>query len=412
MDTTPERQPRTGQRILLVWLLTRIDMKKLVLLHILVLLAARVTAFSTPQTNSHAWRIRSQTRTAPLFESFTASAERLKGVADFEAWFRQCEGSKCDGRIAHALFDGRLRGLAWKGESTSAMGQMASVPSSVVLQADESQPNWDAILACKLWEEVLQGSNGSLYGYISLLTQGHWDATSSKTEAPPSTAPNALRHWTQSQRQVLASSAVGQKLLDLDSRQLQDWHAKYSQLSVVDRPASLDQLIWAMEVVHSRAFRGVNQNAVSSLPALLAPVAAAAVGWAYYSSAAFPTDAVLYGLGIVAVLPSLYNAVAGQPSLVVLLPLIDSANHLESAGSSVDYNPLSRAFELSLQPNCIVPEGDGTQQLYISYGPKKDAELLLNYGFLPDVLGGEGSDETARQEQRRELAQTFLSRNA
>jgi hypothetical protein len=91
----------------------------------------------------------------------------------------------------------------------------------------------------------------------------------------------------------------------------------------------------------------------------------------------------------------------------VLLPLIDSANHFESADSTIDFNVLANAFELSIGPNCIKEEADGQQQLYISYGRKSDTELLLNYGFLPDVP----CDNIDNDMLRRQMADAFVKRN-
>lgn len=345
----------------------------------------------------------------------TKCSTGLEGVADFERWFRQSEGSKCDARIQHAILgSGRVRGLAWKGSRQDASGSLASVPRSVVLQADESLPNWDAVLASKLWKEVIQGDGSAMFGYVRLLTKGAFDASSTAafpSDIPPSTAPNALRHWTAEQRARLSQSAAGQQLLDLDDRQARDWQAKYQQLAPVDRPATFEQFKWAMEVVHSRAFRGMDLKIVSSLPAIFAPVAAGAIGWAYFATTPFLNDVVFVGLGILALIPLLLNLIGGDQKSIVLLPLIDSANHLESVNSSIDFNPLSGAFELTVQPDCIVSEDDGQQQLYISYGAKRDNELLLNYGFLPGVACGDGMDESDRDRQRQELAEAFLSRS-
>jgi hypothetical protein len=54
-----------------------------------------------------------------------------------------------------------------------------------------------------------------------------------------------------------------------------------------------------------------------------------------------------------------------------------------------------------------VNEPNGKPQLFISYGKKKDTELLLNYGFLRGV-SSEGDSST----RRRKLAETFLANNS
>jgi hypothetical protein len=177
----------------------------------------------------------------------------------------------------------------------------------------------------------------------------------------------------------------------LDAKQQNDWEQKYKQLSSsssppLDRPASFAQFAWAMEVVHSRAFRGVDTNISNILVAIVAPLVAGALGYTYYSSTAFPSEFVFYGLSIMAVAPLLWNVLVQTNKSVVLLPLIDSANHLETAESSIVFNPLSGCFELSLQPSCIVPQRNADddhpqQQVYINYGTKKDTELLPTMAF-------------------------------
>jgi len=141
----------------------------------------------------------------------------------------------------------------------------------------------------------------------------------------------------------------------------------------------------------------------------------------YATRTAEPSDAVLAGLAGAALLPTLVRN-DDAATAAVLLPLIDSANHLEEADSRIDYDPVQQCFELSIGPACLVPEDDGSAstprqtQLYVSYGKKKDPELLLNYGFLPGVStttspttttnGGGGGDD-----YRRRLAEAFLHRN-
>jgi hypothetical protein len=66
---------------------------------------------------------------------------------------------------------------------------------------------------------------------------------------------------------------------------------------------------------------------------------------------------------------------------------------------------------------CLVKEADGAverAQVCISYGIRKDSELLMNYGFLRGVtMGGLENEERSneRDEIRQRLAGEFLSRN-
>ena len=94
--------------------------------------------------------------------------------------------------------------------------------------------------------------------------------------------------------------------------------------------------------------------------------------------------------------------------MAVLLPLIDSANHLEEADSAIEYSPLTDSFDLKGGPKCLLEEEDGKQQLYISYGKKSDRELLLNYGFLKGTSYKVGENET---ERRKQLAEKFIANN-
>jgi len=88
--------------------------------------------------------------------------------------------------------------------------------------------------------------------------------------------------------------------------------------------------------------------------------------------------------------------------------LIDSANHSPQADSSIEYDPLQKCFDLKIGPKCL-DMNSSPPQLYISYGNKGDAELLLNFGFLPGV--NVENDASTREEQRKRLADAFLQRN-
>ena len=81
---------------------------------------------------------------------------------------------------------------------------------------------------------------------------------------------------------------------------------------------------------------------------------------------------------------------------------------------------LGGVFTLSIEEEgCVVQDGGGGEnQLFISYGDKGDAELLLNYGFLEDVdmkdFGGGSSLNDEEKEHwdavRKLLAETFVER--
>ena len=68
----------------------------------------------------------------------------------------------------------------------------------------------------------------------------------------------------------------------------------------------------------------------------------------------------------------------------------------------INYNQLSESFNLSVGENCIV-DTNGKKQLFISYGKKKDTELLLNYGFLQGVDVSDSNADARRRKKRSHL---------
>ena len=91
--------------------------------------------------------------------------------------------------------------------------------------------------------------------YCSLLTRGaNLDPTATEY---PSTAPDALRHWTTIQKKRLEESENGKKVLEAEKKQQEEWKHKYNSLGLALRAnMTYDDFRWAMEAVHSRAFRG------------------------------------------------------------------------------------------------------------------------------------------------------------
>jgi hypothetical protein len=340
-------------------------------------------------------------------ESQSTTSNVLGGVANFETWFASVPGAECNPFVKHVDF-ASLRGLSYSMKSPLELRQAESllkIPRSVVLESDFSANDWDANLAEQLWRECALGSSSKISGYCTLLTRD-W-APRDSTDAPPSTAPDALRHWTDEQKSPLASNQAGQRLLDLQKQQEGQWKSKFSQVSGM----TWEQFEWAMEVVHSRSFCGNFGIGSSLLPPAVstaAPVVAAMAVYIYSVQFHGQEDIVLIGLAALGAIPAILNLVAQKPPVAVLLPLIDSANHREDADSSIEYTPLSDSFTLAAGSKCLV-ETDGKRQLFISYGKKTDSELLLNYGFLQGVPSdGEDSDISIH---RRNLAEEFIALN-
>lgn len=366
-----------------------------------------VAVLATVLTLSSGWaptRIAPSRRTSVLSLSVLSSSfDTLGGVQEFEEWFTTSPGASCRPSLQHASF-GSLRGLTFTEENGIKENTHAlTIPDKLVLSAPISDPNWDVQLAQQLWTECLKGRKSDIHGYCALLTLGTLvDANS----CPPSTAHNALRHWTDAQRQLLGKSVKGSKLLGYQKEQELQWKSNYACLQT---NMTWQQFEWAMEVVHSRAFCGTFGNAPSLFAA--APVLAGAIGYTYWQNNPEPSDLLLFGLAILGALPVLVTFASPEQERAVLLPLIDSANHLETADSSIEYNPLTREFTLNVGPKCLVEEEGGKTQLYISYGKKSDAELLNNYGFLPGISCSDGENEAAQDSQRTRLAEAFIQRN-
>jgi len=167
-----------------------------------------------------------------------------------------------------------------------------------------------------------------------------------------------------------------------------------------------------LEVVHSRAFRGkYGLSPFRTLGSIAAPFVASAAGIKYFVGNPKVDENVLLGLTFLASTPIIANLVSPDEGEVVLLPLIDSANHRETADSSIEYDPIQGKFSLKIGQKCLRTEEEGKQQMYISYGKKQGSELLLNYGFLQEVPCNTGEDFESRNSQRLQLAEEFLKKN-
>jgi len=394
--------------------------------------------------------------------------------SEFSRWFSDFPKSTRDPYIYHSLF-GTLRGMEWNGNMADVPSKrrvIANVPRQMVLQSDNFRDDWDVQLTKSLWQEFLLKEKSDIYGYCQLLlnTNNNNNNTNKNTKddddyqatttmnSQNSVSPNAIRHWDDDSKSLLSETMAGKKLVYFEQTQMNSWKKKYDDYLISTRSTptqatttktneimTWDQFLWIMEVVHSRAFSGdfgtttnsatkknespLNEVAKNALFPLVAAVGGIIASQQQLSSE--PPLPVLLGLGAIAVLPLLLQltkdtSVEGKSA--VLLPLIDSANHMEEADSSIQYDPISNAFQLSVGPNCLVPDTNNDNdndnnndnnsatnnkrtQLFISYGKKKDSELLLNYGFLANVPCSDGNDEQSRKYQRIRLAEEYIKRN-
>jgi len=267
-----------------------------------------------------------------------------------------------------------------------------------------------------LLRECQQGQQSDIHGYCSLLTRGQDFNTA--FPCPPSTAPDCIRNWTPAQIELLKESKRGERLVRIHEQQAGEWLEKYDALPPSDRNTfTKEQFFWAMEAVNSRAFKGDfgGENVLKKLSSSLLPFAAAAFALNYIQAGPFASDerftVALLALSCAPVLLNFVSENFGMKTTdAVLLPFIDSANHVESARSNLEFDPLKGVFTVSVEGrNCIVDD-DGKKQFYVSYGTKKDTELLLNYGFLPAMDVSNMDASTSEDETRRRLAATFNSR--
>ena len=378
------------------------------------LLLASAGAFSLP---GHSNRAKSHKLPATV-------EKQLSGVSEFEQWFSKnhSEDNNSLKNVKHSHFSNG-RGLEFIGkiENIQDKKPVIRLSKDFVLQSvmvDDKESlesladDWDCDLALQLLKEWKKGKTSNIYGYCALLSRGN-DFT--PETCPPWTAPDCIRHWTADQRNFLAKSTRGERLLRVAEKQEQEWHSKYKALSELDQKTfTRDQFFWALETVNSRAFKGDfgGEDLLKKISNSLIPFAAAAFALNYIRQDPFGMDETftiaLLALSCAPVVLNFISETFGLKKMdAVLLPLIDSANHMESAGSTIEFDPIKGEFTVSSERNCIVEDQDGKRQFYITYGPKRDTELLLNYGFLSNIE----LDASLTDDERREiLAQEFNAR--
>lgn len=203
-----------------------------------------------------------------------------------------------------------------------------------------------------------------LVRYCSLLTRGQ--DFSKCQPCPQSTAPDTIRNWSDNEKEMLTSTQRGERLLRAEQKQTQEWIDKYAALSNSDRDEfSYPQFRWAMEAVHSRAFKGnfTGQDPLKELSKALLPFAAGAFALNYIRSDPFGADEnVTLLLLAFSCAPVILNFLSDRLNKAkieaVLLPMIDSANHKETAQSEISFDPLKGAFTVCAEgTSCIEKDG-------------------------------------------------------
>ena len=334
----------------------------------------------------------------------------MGGVDIFESWFPTTKNKKKQ-MVRHALFDSNtLRGLEYIGKDED--DTILTVPSSLVLSTTFDE-NWDVNLAMTLLNECAAGPSSPMYGYCALLCQGTEFAE--ETSLPPWTAPHALRHWSNDELAVLQSNKRGKKLVSAMEQQREDWSTKYRSL-VDTTKFSKEQFVWAMEAVHSRAFCGdfgFASPTSSMIRNFSIPFSFTAFAINYMLLQSNNDNLLLTVLlALIGFSPLLINVSTNRQGDAVLLPFIDSANHVQEAQSIIEFDPLQRAFSLTIGRNCLIQDNNNKEQLVISYGAKRDSELLLNYGFLPGIqlsTDDDNDDDDDESNYRLRLANAYIN---
>ena len=298
-----------------------------------------------------------------------------------------------------------------------------TLPRSLTLSTT-SASHWDSELATQLLNAVFLGSSSPLSGYVSLLTNGLYGSSSapppslpldssglplscSSSPLPQWTSPSSLRHWSASERSYLIECCgpVGERAVKSAIDQLQSW----VKISGSDPTGILNTddikdnrtlwFVWAMEAVNSRAFRGVGgvKNGRLVAAALIAQGLGLAsgcvgVGFDEFSMVAGGGVAFFIGLGV-----NIFKGLR-NPKEVLMLPYIDSANHDAESKNLIQYNPIKREFEFTWG------DADSRQdeELFISYGDRSSADLLINFGI---IKGGKEGRESDRRIMAEMLAQ-------
>merc|ERR1719393_644590 len=108
-----------------------------------------------------------------------------------------------------------------------------------------------------------------------------------------------------------------------------------------------EQFSWAMEAVHSRAFRGEfgaldagEGGQLRKIASLLLPFSALTFG--FFAATDPGMNDYYLPAALVAASPVVLTAIADQQGSkeAVMLPFIDSANHLQEADSVIEYDPV------------------------------------------------------------------------
>jgi hypothetical protein len=230
-----------------------------------------------------------------------------------------------------------------------------SVPAELVIETNNNRPpspflefcsesywseqcKWDHRLALKLIYEMK--------GFDKKSTRQPWIDKLPKSFSTP-------LHWSQDELSKAQYSALEVKVI----RQLSDWQNFYSKWAAhIEKSSqisqvSLEEFIWAMECVNSRAFSGIYEGSTAAerrglylfTGALTLIWPLAGLGTAEQSLGA----AVLVAISIIS--KDFFFSRAAGLKRYVICPYIDMFNHKSTCTSDVSYGYFTDTFELKTQ---------------------------------------------------------------
>ena len=193
-------------------------------------------------------------------------------------------------------------------------------------------------------------------------------------------------HWSSQLIEELQYS----HLKDSVELQRQLWKAEYDKIVTASSSLqiSMEQFIWGCEMARSRAFSGsFSGKAFSPTPFLFTLLFMAVylgLNMGTLDQAANGAGVVLCGLVFQDfIFPKLFSS---KKKNYVICPMIDMANHdtMKSIFANVAFEYFANGYSLATTTTAttadvVVKEGT---ELFISYGPRSNDQLLQYYGFV------------------------------
>lgn len=195
---------------------------------------------------------------------------------------------------------------------------------------------------------------------------------------PPGTFGTPL-HWPAAVMDTFPYKHLVDEVTKQNNRLLELYQKISKSKAFQGQGISFERFVWSVEVVGSRAFKGIGISS-SSFP-LYGAASAVLVGAAAVLSS-------MNGIGeIIPIVLALAGMIAPLPAVLqstqtscVLLQAIDSSNH-QGTGAVCDIalDPTRNAFVM--QANQDIDIG---QEITISYGEKHNDDLLIYFGFVEE----------------------------